>query len=128
MPRFHHNITVCGHSDAKCVDTVREEIQADENDEICQNGCHAINYEMALSSTPILEQAPILKKMGIVGKNAGILHVYYQNSYYRSQNKEQFTGLTEFLCKHSPLYSYSYSILIIFIRKSNNELFASFTI
>lgn len=36
----------------------------------------------------------------LVSENAGILHVYYQNSYYRSQNKVQFTGLTEFVCKY----------------------------
>lgn len=100
MPRVHRNISICGHSDSKCVQEVKDEIQIDEKDEICQNGCHAINYDMALSSTPIYDDAPILKKYGLVAKNTGILHIYYQSSFYRSQNKEQFTGLTEFLCKH----------------------------
>lgn len=100
MPRLHHNTTICGQTDAECVEEVGERIRTDEMDDICQNGCHAINYDMSLSSTPIFDQSPILQKMDRLAKNTAVLHVYYQSSFYRSQNKEQFTGLTEFLCKH----------------------------
>lgn len=60
----------------------------------------AIKYEMGLSSTPIFQKSAFVKKWNITTENTGVLHVYYQNTFYRSQNKEELIGFTEFLCKY----------------------------
>lgn len=102
MPRRHHNITICGQSDSKCVKNVKNAIQTRKNDTFrcnCLYGCHAIKYEMGLSATPIFDQASILKNKKISAADVAILHVYYQSTVYRSQKKEQLVGLTEFLCE-----------------------------
>lgn len=102
MPRRHHNVTICGQSNYQCVDSVKHAIRSKRNDSFschCLYGCHAIKYEMSLSSTPIFNQANILTNNGISAENVAILHVYYQSTVYRSQKKEQLVGLTEFLCK-----------------------------
>lgn len=104
MPRAHHNLTICGQSDAACVDRVKMEIRSNRNDSFrcdCLYACHSIRYEMQLSSTPIFNQAPLLRNRGVDTENTAILHIYYQSSYHRSQKKEQLVGLTEFLCKLS---------------------------
>lgn len=104
MPRRHHNMTICGRSDSACVSKVKKEIRSDRNDSFrcdCLYACHAIKYEMSLSSTPIFNQTPLLRSSGVDAENAAILHIYYQSSYHRSQKKEQLVGLTEFLCKFS---------------------------
>lgn len=101
MPRPHHNLTICGQSDSACIDKVKTEIRSEKNESFlcdCLYGCHALRYEMSLSSTPIFNQAPLLKNSGVDAENAAILHIYYQSSYHRSQKKEQLVGLTEFLC------------------------------
>lgn len=109
MPRRHHNITICGRSDYECVEYVKTELKLRKNDSFmcnCLYGCHAIKYEMGLSSTPIFDQTPMLKENEISAENVAILHVFYQSTVYRSQKKEQLVGLTEFLCKHAPLIIY----------------------
>lgn len=103
MPRRHRNIPICGQSDFKCVEKVKQEFQSRKNDSFncnCLYGCHGIGYEMRLSSTPIFNHAPILKKYGVSAEDVAILHVYYETTVHRSHKKEQLVGLTEFLCKH----------------------------
>lgn len=103
MPRPHRDLTICGHSHFSCVKWIKQEIQSAKNESFlcnCLYACHAIQYDMALSSTPIFEQAPLIIKNNLTSKNTAILHVYYQSTFYRSQNKEQLVGLTEFLCMH----------------------------
>lgn len=63
---------------------------------------------MELSAAPIFEEAPLVKKNGLTAGNTSILEVYYQRGYYRSQDKEELIGFTEFLCKY-----------IIYLRLSN---------
>lgn len=102
MPRRHRNITICGQSDIECVENVKQELQSMKNNSFncnCLYGCHGINYDMRLSSTPIFNQAPILKKFGVSAENVAILHVYFETTVHRSHKKEQLVGLTEFLCK-----------------------------
>lgn len=103
MPRRHHNITICGQSDFECVRNVKKQLKSRQNESFtcsCWYGCHAIKYEMGLSSTPIFGQTPFLTKKHVLAENVAILHVYYQSTVYRSQKKEQLVGLTEFLCEH----------------------------
>lgn len=114
MPRPHRNVTICGRSDAACIDVAKKEIRSAKNDSFrcdCLYACHAIKYEMSLSSTPIFKQAPLLRYSGVDAENAAILHIYYQSSYYRSQKKEQLIGLTEFLCE----ILFFFSIFILFL-------------
>lgn len=114
MPRPYHNVTICGRSDAVCISGVKKEIRSAQNDSFrcdCLYACHAIKYEMSLSSTPIFTQTPILRNTGVDANNAAILHIYYQSSYYRSQKKEQLVGLTEFLCND---FSFSDFFFILF--------------
>lgn len=101
MPRVYANITICGRSDDKCIDTLRNEIKVGSNSSLkcdCPYGCHNIKFEMELSSMPIFEGAPRLQKNNLSRGNASILQVYYQSTYYRSEDKEELIGFTEFLC------------------------------
>lgn len=104
MPRPHRNMTICGRTDLECIRNVKIEMRMGLNDSFkcdCPYGCNAIKYEAALSSTPMFAQAPLLKRFNLTVENTGILHVYYQNTYYRSQNKEELIGFTEFLCEYA---------------------------
>lgn len=108
MPRIHENVTICGRSEVECVDRVRDEIHVGTNTSFkckCPYGCHDIKFEMELSSTPIFEAAPLIKKEGLLSGNASILQVYYQRGFYRSQDKKELIGFTEFLCKNLNLRS-----------------------
>lgn len=94
-------MTICGRSDTECVNQVKAEIRLATNESFkceCPYGCHAIKYEMGLSAIPIYEQAPLLKERNMLAENSAILHVYFQSTYYQSQNKEELIGFTEFLC------------------------------
>lgn len=55
----------------------------------------------SLSATPIFDQAPLLKEKNLAVSDSAILHVYFQSTYYQSQNKEELIGFTEFLCELS---------------------------
>lgn len=101
MPRPDENVTICGRSEDKCVSRVRDEIHVGTNDTFkcnCPYGCHDIKFDMELSSTPIFGEAPHIKNKGLSAGNASILHVYYQRGFYRSQDKKELIGFTEFLC------------------------------
>lgn len=92
MPRPHHNMTICGRADSDCIKSVKIQMRMGLNDSFkcdCPYGCHAIKYEMGLSSVPMFDNAPLLKRYNLTADNTAILHVYYQNTYYRSQNKEE---------------------------------------
>lgn len=104
MPRPHRNMTICGRSDQECIKNVKIEMRTGLNNSFkcnCPYGCNAIKYEAGLSSTPMFGQAPLLKRFNLTVKNTAILHVYYMNTYYRSQNKEELIGFTEFLCEYT---------------------------
>lgn len=103
MPAIDPNITICGHSESKCVEELKDEINLGKNDSLqckCPYGCHGIKFDMDLSSAPIFEKIPFLKKIGISAKNTAILQVHYQQSVYHSQDMEELIGFTEFLCKN----------------------------
>lgn len=87
---------VCGRTDSECVDKVRLELQLAMND--------GFQCDMSLSSIPIFDRAPILKENHLLYKNVAIWHVYYQSTFYRSENKQELIGFTEFLCKHMLIY------------------------
>lgn len=102
MPRLYTNITICGLSRLNCVQNVQQEFLMGRNDSFkcdCYYGCNGIKFDMALSATPIFENAPFLKRKGVTAANTSILNVYYQRGSYRGQNKEELIGFTEFLCK-----------------------------
>lgn len=121
------NMTICGRVDSECIKNVKIQMRMGRNDSFkcdCPYGCHAIKYEMSLSSTPMFPHAPLLKRYNLTVENTGILyvcdrnllslfcylldifsssrHVYYQSSYYRSQNKEEvkFKMLQCWRCLH----------------------------
>lgn len=104
MPRIHPNITICGRANNGCVEKLRHEIHVGTNDSFkcdCPYGCHDIKFEMELSSTPIVDKVlPVVGKVGHSASNTSILQVYYKRGYYRSQDKEELIGFTEFLCKN----------------------------
>lgn len=103
MPRPSRHMAICGRSDVECVKNVKREIRLQANDSFtckCPYGCHAIKYDMSLSATPIFAEASFMKTRNLTARNTGILHVYYQSSYYRSHNKEELIGFTEFLCNY----------------------------
>lgn len=91
---------MCDHSDLECVNRVRDELHAGMTDSFkcdCPYGCHDIKFDMELSSTPIFKD--LMKKKGVLAENASILQVYYQRGFYRSQDREELIGFTEFLCE-----------------------------
>lgn len=121
MPRIVKNITICGRADRDCVFRVKEELQLQRNDSFicnCFYGCHAIKFEMALSSAPIFKNAPAVKRRDLTAGNTSLLHIYYQRGYYRGLDKEELIGFTEFLCRLS---------LIIYKQSQRKSFFGNLT-
>lgn len=65
----------------------------------CLTGCYAINYDSAFSTAKIFNKIPFLRQNKLDPKNIAIVHVYYSQSTFRSQQKEELVGFTDFLCK-----------------------------
>lgn len=111
MPRITDDITICGRSDQACVSEVELQFEMKINTSFicnCLPGCYAISYEAELSMTPILGSALYFRdgdkintntKRPMVEKDLAVLHVYFRESLFRSQKKEELIGFTEFLCK-----------------------------
>lgn len=81
MPRLLPNISICGRLENDCIQKLRDEIHVGSNSSfkcVCPYGCHDIKFEMELSSTPIFECAPQIKKSGLSAGNASILQgIFY---------------------------------------------------
>lgn len=102
LPRFNDDITICGRSDDECVNNVTDHLQSSMNGSHrckCLPGCFEISYDTEVSMAPLLKNAPMLRKRGLSELNVSVVHIFYKESYYRSQKKEELIGFTEFLCK-----------------------------
>lgn len=102
LPRFDDNVTICGRSNAKCVDKTLEEMQMGRNKSFvcdCLPGCFEITYESEISTSPLLVDAPILQKNNQSQPNVSYVQIFYKNYFYRSQQRDELIGFTEFLCK-----------------------------
>lgn len=66
----------------------------------CLAGCFAMNYDSTYSTGKIFEKIPFLRRNNLVTKNIAIVHIYYGQSTFRSQHKEELVGFTDFLCKN----------------------------
>lgn len=65
----------------------------------CLPGCFELTYDTEVSTAPLLPNEALLKDSGITAQNVSIMHIFYENSYFRSQSKGEILGFTEFLCK-----------------------------
>lgn len=115
LPLIRDDVTICGAIEQRCVDNVTRLIESKTNSHFmcyCLPSCYAISYDADLSATPILTQAShshvqfksdVLRSNDV--KDLAILHVYFQDSHFRSQIKEELIGFTEFLCECGPRVS-----------------------
>lgn len=100
MPRFYDDITICGRADEECVERTTRNIQEHNSTDFdcnCLPACVEVSYDSELSMAPLLPEAPILKKQGLLGPNVSVMHIFYKHNYFRSQKKDELIGFTEFL-------------------------------
>ncbi|XP_031627357.1 pickpocket protein 28-like [Contarinia nasturtii] len=100
MPRFKDDITICGRSDEACIEKTTLQIQEHNNTELlcdCLPSCFEVTYDSEISMAPLLPQAPLLAKQGLLGPNVSVMHIFFKNNYFRSQRKDELIGFTEFL-------------------------------
>lgn len=119
MPRLYRNISICGPTEFKCVDRVKNEIHLKRNSSFecshCLSGCFALNYDPAFSTARIFERDPFLLKHKLDAENVAILHTYYAASSFRSQKKEEFVGFADFLCKNRAVFDFEKILKLSFL-------------
>lgn len=108
MPRIAPDLNICGPIDWSCYERVKEAMELNLNDSFacsCMPACYAMGYDTEISISKLLSKSygireRILRKMesGYREKNIAVLQIYYKESLFRSQNKEELIGFTEFLC------------------------------
>lgn len=80
----------------------------------CLPGCFEITYDSEVSVAPLLPNEALLKNRGITAQNVSIMHIFYENSFFRSQSKDEILGFTEFLCTFSFAFDARFSFLIMY--------------
>lgn len=118
MPRIKSDVNICGPKDWKCYEINKNFIDLSLNSSFmcsCMPGCFGINYDTEISMARMLENGEgirekLLREMPTEyrRRNMAILQVYYKETNFRSQNKGELIGFTEFLCKCSQWSSLSH--------------------
>lgn len=109
MPRIRPDLNICGPVDWHCYDTVKDAIDLGYNDSFtcsCMPACFGINYDTEMSMARMLENNQAIREKMLRGmtaadrrNNIAVLQVFYKEANFRSQNKEELIGFTEFLCE-----------------------------
>lgn len=109
LPNIREDINICGGFERQCVQNVQSMIESKTNSSFmchCLPSCYAIGYDADMSAAPLLTQAKhshvqyrsdVLKSHNV--KDLAILHVFFKETHFRSQIKEELIGFTEFLCE-----------------------------
>lgn len=99
---MHDDVTICGRSDAACVQKVAEKMQEKRNASFicdCRPGCYEIEFDSNMSRAPLHPQAPILQKGRYAADNVSFVNIFYKDRYYRSEMKDEIISFTDVLCK-----------------------------
>lgn len=108
QPREHGNISICGVTDISCVRMIDQQMISERNESFkcdhCLAGCFAINYDTTYSTGKIFEKIPFIRRNNLLTENVAIVHIYYGQSTFRSQHREELVGFTDFLCKKIILF------------------------
>lgn len=109
MPRIAPDLKICGPIDWSCYEDVKDAMDLRLNDSFtcsCMPSCYAVSYDTEISISKLLERSygireKMLRSMttDYVKENIAVVQIYYKESLFRSQNKEELIGFTEFLCK-----------------------------
>lgn len=102
LPKESDDITICGRSDDGCVDEVTKQLQLKQNNSFvceCPPACFAVKYETEISLTSLMRESNSLYKMKLDARNVAKVHIFFRESYARSQIKNEFVDFTGFLCK-----------------------------
>lgn len=109
MPRIAPDLNICGPIDWECFEDVKENIDLGMNHSFtcsCMPACYGITYDTELTMSKLLDNSysirePILRRMTPEYRrnNIAVLQIFYKENLFRSQNKDELIGFTEFLCK-----------------------------
>lgn len=112
LPKVDPNSTICGPKDNKCTREVQRKMEsADKNIscEICAPACYELGYDTVITSTQLVKGNFITKEdlpdkffaedLDGGESDLAIVHFYYGNNFFRSIDKEELFGFTEFLCE-----------------------------
>lgn len=140
MPRIEPDINICGPVDWQCYDDVKDAMDLGVSKNFtctCIPACFGINYDTETSVSRLLDNShgireKMLREMPSEyrQKNIAVLQIYYKENFFRSQNKEELIGFTEFLCE-SLLHTFSSSSdaehFMIYTYTYNNTKLPSFS-
>lgn len=109
MPRISEDITICSRSDWGCVTEVRRMIELKYNNSYscsCLPACFGITYGTEISMASLIsngisfhEEILLDNNLRWRTKDLAIVQIYFRDTFFRSQTREELIGLTEFLCK-----------------------------
>lgn len=109
MPRISEDVNICGGSDLDCVFNVQRLMESKPSSFYnctCLTGCFGITYGAEVSMAPIITQPfgfrdKILESKYLQEKikDLSLVSIYFRDTFFRSQRKQELFGLTEFLCK-----------------------------
>lgn len=97
MPKVDPYVPTCGNQATECIAKVSKYVSAKNFSCDCLPGCFALSYSQKVSISPLNLKAEVFKDKHLNGENMTILHVYYDDYYFRSQNIEEFVDFSDFL-------------------------------
>lgn len=109
MPRVDENTIICSREDIDCSKELKLVIQLGQNATYkcdCLPGCFEISYRADVTTAMLSNEfrvPQVMLKMHsreYVQNNLAVLHVFYEDKFFRSNSKDELIGFTEFLCKY----------------------------
>lgn len=100
MPKMNEKMSICGRNDQPCVATTSKKIQDKINSHYaceCLPGCFSLSYSSEISMAPLNEHAEVFDAMHVNANNMAVLHVFFNEHYFRSQQKEELVSFSDFL-------------------------------
>lgn len=126
MPRLHNDTNICNQKDFKCYNRLSTVADLGIDDSItckCMPGCFEINYKPSVYISELGNGSYMMRERELTEKDLqrlvyirsiywslkefffenrksiAVVHIYYEESYFRSFTKEELIGFTEFLCR-----------------------------
>ncbi|XP_037040267.1 pickpocket protein 28 [Bradysia coprophila] len=105
MPRMKEDTDICSQKDYKCSEkfSIISELGINQTYSCnCLPGCFEISYKPSvyiseLGNGSYLTADKALMSKHVQRKSVAVVHIYYEESYFRSFTKEELIGFTEFL-------------------------------
>lgn len=122
MPRVDENTVVCSRDDIDCSNELKLVIQLGLNATYrceCLPGCFEISYRADVTTALLSNEFRVPQVMlnwhssEYVQKNLAVVHVFYEESLFRSNSKDVLIGFTEFLCKWCGVHGQICGMLVL---------------